>query len=98
MYIITDNTGLIIFLSNRAEETNTHILLDGFMVSKPDPTFDTYHIYELLSIPNEVSPHSHMYIDGAFTKNPAYRAPENDRISQLEALVDALLVAQLEGV
>lgn len=98
MYITTDISGIILFITNRAVETDTHFIMDGFMVSKPQDGVDVYTVHSVENVPEDVRPHSHMYIDGIFTKNPAYRAPENDRIAQLEALVDALLIAQLEGV
>jgi hypothetical protein len=97
MFVTTNVSGIILFITNRAVETDSHIIMDGFMVSKPQEGIDTYTVHVVAEVPADVSAQSHMYIDGAFTKNPAYRAPENDRIAQLEALVDALLVASLEG-
>lgn len=98
MFIVVSSYGIVVAVGNTAEEREHHIRLDDALLCKPDSNIDTYSIVQVENVPDALVSRSHMYIDGTFTKNPAYRAPENDRITQLEALVDALLIAQLEGV
>jgi len=96
MKLLIENFGVIKGIFHVAEDKGDVFSCDGSLYPKYDTElFPQMLLVDVAEVPPDVCAGTHMYIDGAFSKNPAYRSADNDRIAQLESIVDALIIASL---
>lgn len=93
MYLLVNTeTNVIVYISSQATVEENGINVGDMIFANPDGTLK---IVEVASVDAGVKPQKYKYVDGAFVVNADYVAPAEVTLSELQVVVDQILIDSL---